>query len=187
MNLEDLEIFLLDEDSPLETFDCGDAQLNDFLLNKAKAYQSAWLASTHLVKQADRLVAYFSLLNDKVEFDQPEERGKTLRNRFNRINKIPNAKRHWTYPAVKIGRLAVAKEYAGKGVGNRLLGTIQAIALQNESIACRFLTVDAYLPAIPFYLKNGFKYLSEEDINDKTRSLYFDLKIAGGISQTLKE
>ena len=40
---------------------------------------------------------------------------------------------------------------------------------------CRFLTVDAYYEAIPFYQKNGFIPLNEADAHDKTRLLYFDL------------
>lgn len=38
-----------------------------------------------------------------------------------------------------------------------------------------FLTVDAYSDAIPFYEKNGFIPLNEDDVNDNTRLLYFDL------------
>ena len=41
--------------------------------------------------------------------------------------------------------------------------------------ACRFITVDAYAAAVPFYEKCGFMFLSEKDSNSKTRSMYFDL------------
>lgn len=40
---------------------------------------------------------------------------------------------------------------------------------------CRFLTVDAYKAAIPFYEKCGFNFLSEKDEEDETRAMYFDL------------
>ena len=39
---------------------------------------------------------------------------------------------------------------------------------------CRFVTVDAYLAAIPFYEKNGFIPLNDDE-DDPTRVLYFDL------------
>lgn len=39
----------------------------------------------------------------------------------------------------------------------------------------RFLTVDAYLSAIPFYEKNGFKMLISDDKNKHTRLMYFDM------------
>ena len=43
--------------------------------------------------------------------------------------------------------------------------------------ACRFLTVDAYKDALPFYLKNGF-WLLVNDIEEEqyTVPMYFDLK-----------
>ncbi|MFT0159527.1 hypothetical protein ACMSFP_07565 [Bacteroides thetaiotaomicron] len=40
---------------------------------------------------------------------------------------------------------------------------------------CRFLTVDAYAAAVPFYMKNGFVPLNDEDVDSATRLLYFDL------------
>ena len=43
-----------------------------------------------------------------------------------------------------------------------------------QTIICR-PTVDAYAAAIPFYLKNGFVPLNDEDIDEPTRLLYFDL------------
>ncbi len=41
--------------------------------------------------------------------------------------------------------------------------------------ASRYLTVDAYLSAIAFYLKNNFKVLSEKIQNDHTRLMFFDM------------
>ena len=44
-------------------------------------------------------------------------------------------------------------------------------SLQQDS----FLTVDAYAAAVPFYMKNGFVPLNDEDVDSATRLLYFDL------------
>ena len=41
--------------------------------------------------------------------------------------------------------------------------------------AFRFITVDAYLSAIPFYEKNGFKLLSQKEEGDQTRLMFFDI------------
>ncbi len=41
--------------------------------------------------------------------------------------------------------------------------------------ACRFITVDAYAAAVPFYEKCGFMFLSEKDKHSKTRAMYYDL------------
>lgn len=48
--------------------------------------------------------------------------------------------------------------------------------LVDNKTGCRFITVDAYAEAVPFYVKNGFVPLNEDDINERTRLLYFDLK-----------
>ena len=40
---------------------------------------------------------------------------------------------------------------------------------------CRFLTVDAYLDAIPFYVKNGFRFMNTDDDDPHTRLMFFDL------------
>lgn len=42
-------------------------------------------------------------------------------------------------------------------------------------IACRFLTVDANVDAVQFYIKNGFNYVDScHDTRQKTVPLYFD-------------
>ena len=37
------------------------------------------------------------------------------------------------------------------------------------------LTVDAYLNAVPFYEKNGFRSMNAEDNDPHTRLMYYDL------------
>ena len=39
--------------------------------------------------------------------------------------------------------------------------------------AFRFITVDAYLSAVPFYEKNGFLHLTKK--GEHTRLMYFDM------------
>jgi hypothetical protein len=45
-----------------------------------------------------------------------------------------------------------------------------------QRAGCRFLMVDAYHDALPFYQKNDFKFLTGQDKDDDTRTMYFDLK-----------
>ena len=98
---------------------------------------------------------------------------KTEYNRFRK--RFVNAKRIKSYPAAKIGRFAVSKTMKGKEIGSSLLEFIKSFFVVDNKTGCRFLTVDAYADAVPFYLKNGFIPLCEEDKNDDTRLLYFDL------------
>lgn len=156
----------------IKSFDCGDADLNDFLFSDAENYYKSMMALTYLLEDngTDRTVAYYSLLNDKIVFDPGE---KKLWNRLNRL--VPNSKRRKEYPAVKIGRLAVSRDYAGRDIGRSILLQIKHVFATMRRSACRFITVDAYAAAVPFYEKCGFMFLSEKDRNAPTRAMYFDL------------
>lgn len=156
----------------IKSFDCRDTDLNDFLFSDAINYYKSMMALTYLLEDpaADKTVAYYSLLNDKIVFDPGERK---LWNRLNR--RVANSKRRKEYPAVKIGRLAISKDYAGRHIGRTILLQIKHIFATMRRSACRFITVDAYAAAVPFYEKCGFMFLSEKDRNSSTRAMYFDL------------
>ena len=86
-----------------------------------------------------------------------------------------NEKRLRTYPAVKICRLAVAQSMRGKAIGSFLLDFIKSYFLVDNKTGCRFVTVDAYLDAVPFYERNDFSLLKSKDEDLVTRLLFFDL------------
>lgn len=163
----------LDEISIKEPFDCGDPDLNGFFIDDVANYQEQMLAKTYvLVDDDDKIVAYFSLLNDKISQTTTEK------NLWRKVKgKFPYDKHMGSYPAVKIGRLAVSLEYRGHQFGTWLISAVKQILVNNESVsACRFLTVDAYKEALPFYKKNGFKLLANniEDC-EFTVPMFYDL------------
>jgi len=174
--LDNIEIVRLEEDTPLPSFDCGDNDLNDFLLNDAKNYLKSMLAVTYLIKVENQIAAYFCLSNDgltRTKILSPEE--KSLWNKVGR--KIPNSKRRKTYPAVKIGRLAVNQKFSGLGLGTQILLSVREMYISEPHHAgCRFVTVDAYRTAFSFYERNDFRYLTAKDTDDENRIMYFDLK-----------
>ncbi|MCH5346779.1 MAG: GNAT family N-acetyltransferase [Muribaculaceae bacterium] len=172
MNLSRFVFIQINKDTEIKSFDCGDDDLNDFLLSDAKNYFKTMMALTYLLEdeEASKTVAYYSLLNDKIVFD-PEY--KSFWNRLNRH--IPNSKRRKEYPAVKIGRLAVSSQYANQKIGKAIISQIKYMFSTMQRSACRFITVDAYAAAIPFYQKCGFAFLSEKDKGSNTRAMYFDL------------
>ena len=147
-------------DERVKSFDCGDADLNDFILNESGLYRKALLAVTYVFEADDdvnheHIAAYFSLANDRVSLT--DFLSKTEFNRF-RKHRFVNKKRLKSYPAAKICRLAIKSYF-----------------LADNKTGCRFLTVDAYAAAIPFYLKQHFVPLTSEDEGSVTRLLYFDL------------
>lgn len=93
-----------------------------------------------------RIVAYFCLLNDKISrLEVTNSLWKSIRDNF------PDGKRFRSYPSIKIGRFAVSKDYRGHQIGSELLSTIKYLLGKGQNLsAFRFITVDAYLSAIPF-------------------------------------
>ena len=168
------QVYKLAEGERVESFDCGDEDLNDFILNDALPYRRERLAVTYVFVAKDapnNIAAFFCLSNDRISLADFDNKSKY--NRFSR--RFKNSKRLKSYPAVKIGRLGVSQTMKGMNVGSILLTFIKRYFTADNKTGCRFITVDAYAAAIPFYLKNGFVPLNDEDIEDPTRLLYFDL------------
>ena len=147
--------------------------LNDFFTNESLDYQKARLSTTYLLLSENGIVdAYFSIAHDRVSISDFEN--KTEFNRF-RKKRFPNSKRLKSYPAIKICRLGVSFNTKNMHFGTFIIDLIKRMYYSDNKAGCRFITVDAYRDAIPFYEKNGFVPLNEDDAEDVTRVLYFDL------------
>ena len=171
---EKLRVRKLNPDERVTSFGCGDEDLNSFILEEAPLYRKVLLAVTYVVEDSGsgKVLAYFSLANDKVSLSDFES--KTEFNRFRR-KRFVNEKRLKSYPAGKLCRLAVDNAAKNLHIGSNLIRFIKGYFITDNKTGCRFLTVDAYADAIPFYLKNGFVPLNEDDAGQATRLLFFDL------------
>jgi ribosomal protein S18 acetylase RimI-like enzyme len=169
----------LASETEIQPFDCGDPDLNEFLFQDSKNYLAELLTVTYLYEYGNDTVAFFTVSNDKIFYDESIV-SKPFWNRFSRI--IPNQKRMKGYPAVKIGRFGVDIKYRRNKLGTQLLDFIKMFFLDNNKTGCRYITVDAYNnPAtLGFYDKNDFSFLTESDVRFKTRLMYFDLKRISG-------
>lgn len=174
MSNEHLRIRKLQPDEVVKSFDCGDKDLNEFIIDEAPFYRKTLLAVTYVLESPENgeTLAYFSLANDRVSLSDFES--KTEFNRF-RKKRFVNEKRLKSYPATKLCRLAVSISAREMHLGSYLIDFIKAFFLLDNKTGCRFVTVDAYRSAIPFYEKNGFLPLLTEDDGEMTRLLYFDL------------
>ena len=166
-----MRLLKLAPETDLTGFDCGDEDLNNFLVEDAKDFLDKRIATSYILEDNGRIVAYFCLLNDKTS------RQDVTNNQWNKIKGgFPERKRFGSYPAIKIGRFAVSSEYKGRNIGTDLMNLLKAMLDENPNYsAFRYLTVDAYLSAIDFYRKNNFKLLSEKQLNDHTRLMFFDM------------
>lgn len=172
----EFQIRRLSKTEQVTTFDCGDEDLNDFILNESILYRQARLAVSYVIeeRQTNKVVGYFSLANDKISLSDFET--KTEFNRF-RKKKFVNEKRLKSYPAAKICRLGIDISMKGKSIGTFLLDFIKSYFVVENKTGCRFLTVDAYTAAIPFYTKNNFLPLGDNnDCTAPTQLMYFDLE-----------
>lgn len=178
MNIEEFRsnynIRKLDIGERVSAFSCGDEDLDDFILNDAHLYRDTLLAVTYVIERnTDKIVVgYFSLANDRITI-----KDFSSRNEFNRFrrHRFVNEKRLTGFPSVKLCRFALCNTVKGQHMGSILLDFMKNYFISGNKTGCRFLTVDAYQTAEPFYLKNGFLYLNEDDKGYSTRLMFYDL------------
>jgi predicted GNAT family N-acyltransferase len=176
LDLTELSLIRLEEDTIIKPFDCGDSDLNDFLFNKSKNYLKEHLATTFIIENNDTTYAYYSILNDSLKVEELNFASKTAFLKFLK-SLVTHRKRHLeNFPAVKIGRLAVNNNIQISGLGKMIVNNIIDYAINlNENCACKLITVDAYSKSLGFYKKMGFEYFTENDVNDSERQMFLDL------------
>jgi GNAT superfamily N-acetyltransferase len=119
----------LTADHDLSEFDCGESALNDWLKQRALKNESRF-SRTYVVCDGNRAVAYFCISAGAVE--RASAPGKLRRN-------APD-----TIPISVIGRLAVSRDYAGRGLGADLLSdALRRIAAASQSIGIGAVLVHA--------------------------------------------
>lgn len=173
MEFTDFELYKLENENQIKSFECVDSDLNDFLFDDSLNFHKQLMGVTYLLidNANERIVAYYTLFNDKITRDDEE------RSVWNKLSRpLPNQKRRKHYPAVKIGRLAIDKNYSKQGIGSEILTFLKVLFTSGNRTGCRFITIDAYRAALSFYKKNNFLYLTGKDKNKDTRLMYFDLK-----------
>jgi hypothetical protein len=176
MEFAGLSLIKVNTDTIIKPFDCGDGDLNDFLVSKAKDYQRELLAVTYILENQERTIAFFSIFNDSLRVQEMAFASKSALKRF--LSKlVSHPKRHLEYfPALKIGRLGVCKITKKTGVETLIINFIISLAIdQNVHCACKLITVDAYDQSLGFYEKKGFSFFSETDKGKDTRQMYLDL------------
>ena len=113
----------------IDSFDCGDPALNDWLKLRALKDESRF-SRTYVVCDDDRVVGYFCISAGAVEREAAP--GRVRRNAPDMV------------PVSVIGRLAVDVGYAGRGLGADLLSdALRRIALASQSIGIGAVLVQA--------------------------------------------
>ncbi len=130
----------LSAEHDLSHFDCGEPMLNDWLRHRALKNESRF-SRTYVVCVGARVVGYYCVSAGSVQ--RAAAPGKMRRN-------APDA-----IPISVIGRLAVSRDHAGKGLGADLLAdALRRIALASQSIGVAAVLVHAKDDAAKrFYLR----------------------------------
>lgn len=129
-------------------FDCGNAELNGWLVQYARQAQESGSARTFvLTEDGETIVGFYALTSHSVDIDAVS---------------AALAKGHPKYfpvPAVLLSRLAIAVDHQGKRLGERLLAdAVRRVAAAGEDVGIALLVVDAKDDqAVRFYERYGFE------------------------------
>lgn len=171
----------LTKDYIFKSFDCGNADLNDFLFNDSKVYLRHLRYTTTLLETDNKIIAYYSLANDLLSISDRQDFADEMSDSKNKIDfdfweRFLNQK---MYPAAKIGRLAVDRTFQNQGIGTMLIQSLVQSFIKKNKTGCQFITVDAINDntqrTIRFYEDNGFKLLTMNDVNKESRQMYKSL------------
>lgn len=128
----------------LDSFDCGVENLNDWLRRRAYPNQVSGASRTYVATAGPKIAGYYCLSAGSIS--AIEAPGKIRRNMPDPI------------PTVLLGRLGVAREWQGRGLGRSLLYDAVSRALQaSETLGIAAVIVHALNEhARAFYVANGF-------------------------------
>lgn len=143
-------------------FTCGDSDLDDFLYSDALAYEKDLMGKTYcwvLNDDVSHVVGFVTLANAGIQTTHMQNNPKRHLHKSIAYNKQGR-----TYPAVLIGRIAVAKEFQGKAfrVGSQMMDFVKDwFVADDNKTGCRYVLVDAMNSehTLNYYERNGFKPL----------------------------
>lgn len=76
---------------------------------------------------------------------------------------------------LKLGILGVSREYKNSGYGKVILDYLKILFVTENRTGCRYITVDAYSKSVPFYIKNGFIFFTDDDKDEKDEDTRTDV------------
>ncbi len=118
----DLKIEKLRREHFLEGFDCGKEPLSRFLIRNALQSQQSNASQTYVATENSRVIGYHTLVVGEVAYDESSDRLKK------------GLARH-PIPVMVLARLAVSRDWQGRGVGPALLKDALLRTLQAADIA----------------------------------------------------
>lgn len=144
-----MKIEILDKKHKRDEFDCGNEQLNNYLIHQAGQDMKRKLSVCFVITESssNRILGYYTLSNNSISLDYfSEEIQKKLPRTYKSI------------PTTLLGRLAIDKKQQGKGIGEKIL--IDALKRSHnlsKEIGSFAVIVDPIdIDAERFYIKYDF-------------------------------
>jgi predicted GNAT family N-acyltransferase len=161
-----ISIRRLQEDDLADPFDCGDESLNNYLKKHAwNNQQKSSIGVTYVAtdESAPRIViGYFTLAMTSAPRD-------SLPKKF--VRGLPP----YELPMILIARLAVDRRFTSHGMGKALLvEALKICSFTSDHVGCRYIVVDAYESAVPWYQHFGF--IAIEEIKGAPTRMYLDIR-----------
>lgn len=165
----DFNITALTESHGVSRFDIASEHesLRGYLKKNAINFQSKNIARTYVACEtgSTKVRSYICILLSEIKKE------------FANVEDCPEASRY-NYPAIKIARLATDRKYEGKKLAQSLISYVAGLAIEQVMpfAGCRFLILDANRSAIPYYEKQGFVLVNnEENLSNPNPVMFMDL------------
>jgi GNAT superfamily N-acetyltransferase len=157
----------LEEFDDVESFDCGDEPLNNYLKRHAWTNQqksSIGVTYVALEESAPGVVlGYFTLATSSVPRD-------SLPKKY--VRGLPP----YDLPLILLARLAVDTRFAGKGLGGALISEAFKITIRvADEVGCRCIITDAYRDRVGWYAKYGFIHIEGTE-RDGPQKMFLDVR-----------
>ena len=165
----------LEELDNVESFDCGDEPLNNYLKRHAWTNQqksSIGVTYVAIEESAPRAVlGYFTLATSSAPRDR-------LPKKY--VRGLPP----YDLPLVLLARLAVDRRFVAKGLGHALISEAFKITLRvADEVGCRCIVTDAYREQASWYAKYGFIPV-EGTPKDGPQKMFLDVRTIRAARET---
>lgn len=174
----------LSESYDISSFYSDIEEYDSFLKNEALGQMEIGISHTHILieKATGKIIGYFSLCAGALKLTSTEKESYGI----GHIN-------YNQCPCLKLGKLAVDRQFKRKGYGAFIIEIVKGIALEiNEnSIACRLISLDADIQYdkgnLDFYNSCGFIQNENTSSSSSTVAMHADIYVERAIETRLAQ
>ncbi len=149
--MENLNLITINKNMKLDSFDCGNKYINDFLKNKALHNFYINESSTKVLLFEEEIIGFYTTKIDNLKYNSED------------------------YYVVYLESIAVDKQYQGMRLGQLLLDNFISKARDTvEFLGLLGISLKAVPTKRDWYEKNGFEYI--EEVEEKLNLMIYDFR-----------